>query len=280
MREDVAFIRRLIALNRDASRRKLSQLLCRSWNWVQPNGVLRDMVCRGLMLELHRNGYIELPPRRQEPHNPLIERRPPKRVSVDSAPVNCALHEVQPLTFRQVRRTRNEAVVDGLIEEHHYLGYTQPVGEHLKYLISSGGRILACMAWSSAARHLGARDRFIGWPPDARKRNIRFIAYNSRFLIMPWIHIPHLASHILGRMAHQLPRDWQALYGHPVYFLETFVDPALYKGTCYRAANWLSLGLTTGRGKDAPSMQPTRSIKEVLGYALTKHFRRLLCEGV
>ena len=277
MEEDVEFIRSLIAHHTDASRRKLSQLLCQAWNWVQPNGALRDMVCRGLMLELHRNGYIELPQRRLVPNNPLAVRRPPKHVSVDNTPVKCALREVQPLMFRQVRRTGDEAIVNGLIEEHHYLGYTQPVGEHLKYLISDGERIIACMAWSSAARHIGARDRFIGWSPDARKRNIRFIAYNSRFLILPWIHIPHLASHILGRMAHQLPCDWQQVYGHPVYFLETFVDPALYKGTCYRAANWLVLGRTTGRGKDAPSMQPTRSIKEVLGYSLTKHFRKFLC---
>jgi hypothetical protein len=190
------------------------------------------------------------------------------------------LPEVQPLTFRQVRRSGEEAIVNGLIEEYHYLGYTQPVGEHLKYLISSGERVLACMAWSSAARHLGARDRFIGWSPEERKRNIRFIAYNPRFLIMPWVNIPHLASHILGLMARQLPRDWQQLYGHPVYYLETFVDSALYKGTCYRAANWHVLGLTTGRGKNDHTYKPNRSIKEVLGYPLTKKFRRLLCETV
>lgn len=277
--QDVVFIRELIARHGDASRRQLSVLLCRAWNWVQPNGALRDMVCRGLMLALHRQGHIELPGRRKVPNNPLARRRKPQPVSIDSAPVECALREVQPLTFRQVRRTPDEALVDGLIQTHHYLGYTQPVGEHLKYLICSGDRSLACMAWSSAARHLGARDRFIGWSPEARKRNIRFLAYNPRFLILPWVHVPHLASHILGWMGRHLSRDWERIYGHPVHYLETFVDPALYKGTCYRAANWLCLGRTTGRGHNAPSKRPTRPVKEVWGYPLTGHFRRLLCEA-
>jgi len=276
---DVVFIRELISRHGDASRRQLSVLLCRAWNWVQANGALRDMVCRGLMLELHRAGHIELPARRKVPNNPLARRRKPQPVCIDSAPVECALGEVQPLTFRQVRRTSDEALVDGLIETHHYLGYTQPVGEHLKYLICSGDRPLACMAWSSAARHLGARDCFIGWSQEMRRRNIRFLAYNPRFLILPWVHVPHLASHILGWMARHLSQDWERIYGHPVYFLETFVDPALYKGTCYLAANWTVLGRTTGRGKDAPSKRPTRSVKEVLGYPLTRRFRTLLCEG-
>jgi len=276
---DVFFIRELIVRHSEASRRQLSQHLCRAWNWVQANGALRDMVCRGLMLELHRAGHIVLPPRRCVPNNPLAVRQQPKQVSIDSIPVQVALRELQPLSFQQVRRTPSERLVDSLIETHHYLGYTQPVGEHLKYLISSGDRPLACMCWSSAPRHLGARDRFIGWSPESRRRNIRFVAYNPRFLILPWVEVPHLASHILGWMARHLPEEWENLYGHPVYFLETFIDPALYKGTCYRAANWTVLGRTTGRGKDALSKRPNRSIKEILGYPLTKHFRKLLCEA-
>jgi hypothetical protein len=132
------------------------------------------------------------------------------------------------------------------------------------------------MAWSSAPRHLGSRDRHIGWSAEARRRNIRFIAYNTRFLILPWVTVPHLASHILGRIAGSLPHDWEQLYGHPVYFAETFIDPGRFRGTCYRAANWKVLGLTTGRGKDSTSKHPNRSIKEVLGYPLTPRFRELL----
>jgi hypothetical protein len=151
------------------------------------------------------------------------------------------------------------------------------VGEHLKYLVfAQGGRPVACSAWSSSPRHLGCRDRYIGWSASARRRNIRFLAYNTRFLILPWVAVPHLASHLLGRMARQLSADWERLYGHPLYFLETFVDPQRFRGTCYRAANWVTLGRTTGRGKDDHTHRPNRPIKEVLGYALTPRFRALL----
>jgi hypothetical protein len=135
---------------------------------------------------------------------------------------------------------------------------------------------MACLAFSSAPRHLGSRDRFIGWSAAARRKNIGLLAYNSRFLVLPWVRIPHLASHLLGRVARQVSRDWEQLYGHPVHFLETFVDPARFRGTCYRAANWVSLGLTTGRGKDAPTHKPTRAVKEVLGYPLCADFRKRL----
>jgi hypothetical protein len=181
------------------------------------------------------------------------------------------------LDIRQVRRTGDESLFNSLIETHHYLGYTQPVGEHLKYLISADRVPVACMAWSSAPRHLGCRDRFIGWSPEVRRKNIRFIAYNLRFLILPWAEVPHLASHILGLMARTLPRDWERIYSHPVYFLETFVDPQRFRGTCYRAANWLVLGRTTGRGKDDQTHRPNRPIKEVPGYPLSKRFRERLC---
>ena len=277
--EEVAFIRQLIAEHPQASRRALSTKLCQAWNWVQPNGALRDMVCRGLMLELHRAGLIELPAVRRRPPNPLARRRAPAVVEVDVDPLHASLGEIQPLEVRQVRRTPEEALFNSLLQHHHYLGYTQPVGEHLKYLAYAQGRPVACVAWSSAPRHLGSRDRFIGWGPQARLKNIRLLAYNTRFLILPWVAVPHLASHILGRMARMLSADWQRLYGHPIYYLETFIDPQRFRGTCYRAANWKVLGVTTGRGKDAPTHQVNRSIKEVLGYPLVKDFRQQLGHG-
>ena len=136
------------------------------------------------------------------------------------------------------------------MEEHHYLGYEQPVGEHLKYLVWAQGRPVACVAWSRAHRDtLAARDRYIGWSAEARRRNIRFIAYNTRFLILPWVRVEHLASHILGRMAARISEDWQRMYGHPIYFLETFVDPERFRGTCYRAANWVVAGQDDGTGQ-------------------------------
>jgi Domain of unknown function (DUF4338) len=271
--DDVVFIRELIAAHPASSRRDLSKKLCQAWNWVQANGALRDMVCRGLMLMLHRAGLIELPPVRRVMRNPMVERTRPVRVSVDEAPIRVSLAELGPLELRQVRRTPEEALFNSLLQHHHYLGYTQPVGEHLKYLIYAQGRPVACVAWSSAPRHLGSRDRFIGWGPQARLKNIALLAYNTRFLILPWVTVPHLASHLLGRMARVLSADWQRLYGHPIYFVETFIDPQRFRGTCYRAANWTLLGHTTGRGKDAPTRQVNRSIKQVLGYALVKDFR-------
>lgn len=273
---DVDFIRALISANPEASRRGLSKKLCEAWGWVQPNGTLRDMMCRGLMLELHRAGLIELPAVRWVNPNPFLERRKPVSISIDETPLEASLAELKPLLFRQVRRTPDEKLFNSLLQQYHYLGYTQPVGEHLKYLVYGGGRPVACLAWSSAARHLGARDRYVGWGAEARRRNIRFIAYNPRYLILPWVRVPHLASHILGRMARMLPGEWERVYGHSVYFLETFIDVGRYRGTCYRAANWVSMGLTTGRGKNDQTKKPNRPLKEILGLALTRRFRELM----
>lgn len=274
--DDITFIRHLIAEYPACSRRELSKKLCEAWNWVQPNGALRDMVCRSLMLKLHREGHIELPPVRLIPRNPLAQRRAAALVEVDQAPVRSNLAELGGVELRQVRRTPEEALFNGLLQQHHYLGYTQPVGEHLKYLVYAQGRPIACVAWSSAPRHLGSRDRHIGWSAQARLANIRLLAYNTRFLILPWVTVPHLASHILGRMARVLSADWQRLYAHPIYYLETFVDPQRFRGTCYRAANWIRLGATTGRGKDDMTHRPNRPVKDVLGYPLVKDFRQRL----
>jgi hypothetical protein len=197
---------------------------------------------------------------------------------VDQTPLESTLAGIRPLEFQQVRRTAEEKLFDSLLERYHYLGYTQPVGEHLKYVVYAKDRPIACLGWSSAPRHLGPRDRFIGWSAEARRRNIGFLAYNTRFLILPFIKVEHLASHILACMARQLPTDWECLYGHSIYYLETFVDPGRFRGTSYRAANWVMLGLTTGRGKDDQTNKPNRPLKEVLGYPLTKDFRRQLCE--
>jgi Domain of unknown function (DUF4338) len=276
---DLEFIRDLCTAHRDASRRKLSQLLCAAWGWTQANGAPRDMVCRGLMLALARAGLIELPPVRRTPRNPLARRGRPLPVEVDPTPLSASLPELGPLTFRQVRRTAEEALFNGLIEVHHYLGYTQPVGEHLKFMVYAGERPVACFAWSSAPRHLGPRDRYLGWSPQARRRNIRLVAYNSRYLILPWVHVPHLASHLLGRMARMLPAEWERVYGHPVCFAETFVDSERFRGTCYRAANWILLGRTTGRGKDDQTHRANRTLKDVLAYPLAKDFRERLLEA-
>lgn len=277
--EDILFIEQLIAAHPRASRRRLSQKLCEAWQWKQANGALRDMVCRGLLLMLDRAGHIELPAAKFVPHNPLVRRERPEPVLIDTTPIHGALHELRPVEIEQVRRTNHEPLFNSLMEQYHYLAYEQPVGEHLKFLVWAQRRPIACVAWSSAPRHLASRDRYIGWSAEARRRNIRFLAYNTRYLILPWVRVPHLASHILGKMTSQLSQDWERMYGHPVYFAETFIDPDRFRGTCYRAANWKLLGRTTGRGKASNSYKPNRPIKEVLGFPLTPSFRELLSQS-
>jgi len=277
--EDIEFINELIANNPNDSRRALSIKLCKEWNWVQSNGALRDMVCRGFMLKLHREGCITLPPKRFTPNNPFVNRKKPVEVKIDQTPINMSLSGIKPLEIRQVRNTELAELFNSLVEYHHYLGYCHPVGEQLKYIVFTGKRPIACFAWSSAPRHIGCRDRFIGWTKDVREKHLHYMAYNSRFLIVPWVRVPHLASHLLGRMIRTLSNDWEKIYNHPLFFLETFVDTERFAGTCYKAANWQYLGDTTGRGKSDKTHKQTRSIKAVWGYPLSKNFREQLLGG-
>jgi hypothetical protein len=247
--EEILLIRQLIRDHPELSRWKLSRQLCEAWQWKQANGALRDMVCRGLLLMLDRAGEIQLPPVKRKVRNRLAERERPEPVIPDK---------------RSVRGP------------HHYLGYEQPVGEHLKYLVKANGQVIACLAWQSAPRHLKLCDRFLGWSDEARRRNVHLLAYNPRFLILPWVRVDHLASHILGRMAKLVPQEWKRLYAHPIYWLETFLDPARFRGTCYRAANWQVIGTTAGRGHRAPTFEETRPAKQMLGLPLHRKFRERL----
>lgn len=269
-------IRELMAAHRSESRRGLSRRVAEAFGWRQANGALREMVCRSLMLALHRAGHIELPPIRRAPPNPLARRSRPAALAVDCSSLEAQLAQLPELVFRQVRRTSAEALFNSLIAQHHYLGYTQPVGEHLKFMVYAAERPVALFAWSSAPRHLAPRDRYIGWSPELRRCNLHLIAYNTRYLILPWVRVPHLASHLLARMTRMLPAEWERVYGHPVYFAETFVDPTRHRGTCYRAANWVHLGRTTGRGKADLTHRANRAIKEVLGLPLAADFRSRL----
>jgi hypothetical protein len=278
--QEVQFIKELIAQNPSLSRRRLSTRLCRAWNWVQPNGRLRTMVCRGLMLALHRAGLIELPPVRRVMPNPLAQHRKPTPLPEQIWPlIQARMAALGPVEVRQVRRTPEEKLFGSLMQAHHYLAYTQPVGEHLKHLFYAGGTPIACMAWSSAPRHLGPRDRFIGWSQEQRRAYIHLLAYNTRFLILPWVKVPGLASCLLGRAAQIISEHWQELYHHPVYLLETFIDPQRFSGTCYRAANWQFLGLTTGRGKHDLTMKANRPLKQLWVLPLVKDFRARLRGG-
>ena len=273
---EIVFLRELIARHPDLSRRKLSALVCQAWDWRQPNGQLRDMVCRSLLLLLHRAGHLELPAVRcRPPNNAIAHRSRGASVAADRTPLECARPALGPLEIGLVRRTGSEKLFAHLLQEHHYLGYRRPVGEHLKYLVWAGERPVACLAWSSAPRQLGLRDEFLG-----RRRGqalpLPLIAYNSRFLIPPWVRVPHLASHVLGRVARRISSDWQEMYGHPIHLLESFVDTERFRGACYRAANWACLGRSQGRGTKAPTREITCAIKELWAYPLSARFRERL----
>jgi len=275
--EQIDQIREVIDKYRDKSRLFISQEVCRRWDWRQPNGVLKDMVCRGLMLYLEAQGYIELPPPRQKPSHFLSPRKKPTRIEVDETPIEGKLIDLQPMELYQVRRTPREKLYRSLVEQYHYLGYRRPVGEHLEYLAMAQGRWVACLGWSSAPRHIGCRDRYLGWTQEQRLRGLYRIVINTRFLILPWVRVAHLASYLLGRMARRIAEDWQQVYHHDVVWLETFVDPERgFQGTCYKAANWIYLGQTTGRGKNDQTHRQNRSLKGVLGYPLRRDFREVL----
>jgi hypothetical protein len=279
-REDVVTVRRIIEAHPGKSRRFISQEVCREWDWRQPNGVLKDMVCRSLLLLLESKGLIKLPARKFTPANPLAERKKPSAVPVANTPIQCSVADLFPINLEQVRRTPWEKLFNGLVSEYHYLGYTQPIGEHLKYMAFSGGRPLACLAWGSAPWYIGVRDRFIGWSKKIRERNLHLIANNLRFLILPWVQVSCLASYLLALNRRFVSPDWQDLYHHPIYLLETFVDTERYQGTCYQADNWICVGQTTGQGKLSKSRQPLLSKKAVYVYPLTKNFRRELGHDV
>ena len=276
--EDVAFIRELIAANPQESRAALSRLLCKAWNWIQPNGQLKDAICRGLLLRLHREGRIELPPPTYRYPDRLLQRRTPEPIDIDTSPLCATVKELSSrIALRQVRRTAYEKMFNSLIEQYHYLGYVQPVGEHLKYIAFAGDRPIGCLAFCSAAFGLNVRDHFIGWSSEVRDRNRHLLAYNTRFLLPPWIKVKFLASHLLAKCAGQIAGDWQTIYKHPVYWIETFVDTARFKGTCYRAANWIYLGTTQGRGKYNRTQKQLTSIKAIYGLPLDPAFRTRLC---
>jgi hypothetical protein len=240
--------------------------------------VLKDMVCRGLLLELARRALIELPPCKWQTPYLLAHSKKPQPVEVDKDPIETRLSELRPLELLQVRRTPLEKLYKALIQQYHYLGYSRAVGEHLEYLAMWQGRPVACLGWCSAPRHIGCRDQYLGWSQSDRAGSLHKVVTNTRFLILPWVKVQHLASHLLGLMARRISADWQRIYRHEVVWLETFVDTQRgFRGTCYRAANWIYLGQTTGRGKDDRTHRGVnRSLKAVFGYPLREDFREAL----
>ncbi len=273
-REDIDFVRHLIGENPTWSRRRLSQALCLAWDWRNAKGQLKDMACRTLLVKLHDRGLVELPARRQMPSNRMVQRRI-GWVAHDTTPIADPLRALQPLHVVRVdTQPEHAGLFACLLSRYHYLGYRGAVGENMAYLVfDAAGRAVSCVLFAAPAWATGGRDRFIGWDTKRRARHLHFIANNTRFLILPWVRVAHLASHVLGLMARRIAADWQARYGHGVYLLESFVDTTRFEGVCYRAANWVAVGQTQGRSRNDTHHRLQVPSKRVFVYPLVRDFR-------
>ena len=274
---DLDLIRGLLGEHPQWCRSRLSVELCRRWGWRNGQGRLKDMAARTLLLKLERAGHIRLPARRSASSNGRRNRHMPD-VQHATDPIRGALCDLQPLRLTVVESGSEDLRrFNCLLARYHYLGHRNTVGENLRYLVRDRqGRPVACVLFGSAAWKCADRDAFIGWDRVARERNLQRLTNNTRFLVLPWVEVPHLASHVLGRIARRIRADWQAKYGHFVEALETFVDRDRFRGTCYRAANWLRLGATRGRTRNDRDRRIHVSVKDVYLYPLVSDFRREL----
>jgi len=273
--DDLKLIRATISKHWDGGRTQISKILCEKWNWFQKNGRPKDMACREILLTLHRKGLINLPPGTHDGRNHKRNRCIPV-VDIDQTPLQGNLSKLPPVKLKLVRNTSLEPLYNSLIQQHHYLGYRQIVGNHLKYIAFMDDRPVACLGWGSAAWSVKSRDSFIGWDKSTKEKNLQFIANNTRFLILPWICIKHLASKLLALNARRISDDWISIYNHPLYLLETFVEQSRFKGTCYKAANWIRVGHTKGTAKKGHDHLFHGNIKHVYLYPLRKDFRERL----
>ena len=276
--DDLAQIRAWRAEHPSWHRTRLSRELCTLWGWRNGVGQLKDMAARSLLLKLEARGWLDLPPRQRPSVNGRRNHRPRRRGACPGCGSRPPWRACDPLhrDARSLRAVRRPGLFGSLLQQHHYLGHRNSVGENLKYLVRDRhGRPLACALFGSAAWQCQPRDAFIGWSPEARRRHLGLVTNNTRFLILPWVRVPHLASHLLGRLTRRLSADWQARYGHPIHLVETFVEPDRFAGTCYRAAGWVRVGATTGRGRNGAA--PQRPVKEVYLRPLSPDFRQRLC---
>lgn len=275
---EVGLIRGILAANPSWNRSRLSRELCERWHWRNEKGRLKEMACRTLLLKLERRGEIRLPPR-QRPSPNAYRNRQITEVPHDCSPIESNLTELRPLRIEALKEA-DEAIplFKFLLHRYHYLGHRNCVGENLKYMVrDQAGRVLACMLFGSAAWKAKSRDAFIGWDNQTRERNLQSLSNNTRFLILPWVHVPHLASHLLGKVCRALPRHWMEKYGHPIHLLETFVERERFRGTCYQAAGWKHVGATAGRSRNDVHATLSVPVKEVFVYPLHADFRGRLC---
>jgi hypothetical protein len=276
--EDLKLVRHWLATEPSWHRTRLSRELCQRWNWRNEAGRLKDMACRTLLLKLERQGAISLPKRQGTAPNAFRNRKPVE-VAHDQCPITEALSALRPLRIEVLgARHPDLALFRLLLQRYHYLGLRNGVGENLKYLARDRhGRPLACLLFGSAAWQAQARDRFIGWDAACRQQRLTRLTNNTRFLILPWVRVPQLASHLLSQVGRRLRADWIVKYGHPIELLETFVERERFRGTCYRAAGWLHVGATTGRSRNDVANTLRVPVKDIYLLPLTPDFRRRLC---
>lgn len=270
---ELAAIGQLIEQSPGCSRYALSRRTCQMLGWIKPDGSLKEMSCRVAMLRMHEDGLIRLPAPR-----PI---RIPQGVKLSPAtaaqsPITQAVHELPPPEFHLVRAKKDSRLWNEYIQRYHYLGYTPLPGAQLRYFVTVDGRFVALLGFGAPAWKTAPRDQFIGWAPEQRLKNIHLIANNARFLILPWVQSKGLASQILAGITRRLPSDWHNRYGYRPVLLETFVQSDRFRGTCYKAANWIHVGQTTGRGKLDVTHQCAIPVKDIWLYPLTRHFQRAL----
>jgi len=272
-------IRALIKEHWERGRSHISRELCRLWNWRQDNGALKDQVCRILLRQLEDWGYIELPPRLQSgvlSRNKNYYRPPGKPLDFPQKELAGKLCDQPEIRLKLARRNPEEKLWNYLVHQYHYQSFRIIVGAHIKVMAYAGEIPVACLSWSSCVFRIQCRDEFVGWSHEQRNANIQHTANNSRFLILPWIRVKNLASHILGLSVRNVSKQWEYVYGYPLYFLETFVERARFKGTCYQAANWRKIGQTKGHAKEKGRFYRHGNIKDVYVYPLRSDFKERL----
>lgn len=273
---DLATIRRIIEQGPELKRRAISQRVCEALGWLKRDGGLKEMSCRVALLRMERNGLVQLPPPRSRHGN---GRRLHRRTSEaePGEPLCAAIGELGEVCLSLVGTTAQSLLWNEYIDRYHYLGYGRLPGAQLRYIARASGRVVALLGFGAAAWKTAPRDTYIGWTPAQRERQLHLVVNNARFLILPWVSVPHLASKVLGMAARRLPADWERRYNYRPVLLETFVEQERFAGTSYRAANWLCVGETQGRGKLDRKKQFGKPIKSVWVLPLARSFRRALC---
>jgi hypothetical protein len=273
-------VRALIGAQRGWSRRRLALELCDRWQWRNAAGQIKDMAARTFLNKLEQRGWIELPPR-QKRRGPGFAPPVAQLPEQDPEPISDELKDLRPLQIHRLSVRKPEAGrFNAYLARYHYLPWRSAVGENVAYLVQDRtGRDLACVLFGAAAWKTRPRDQYIGWRLAQRRAGLELIANNSRFLILPWVRVAHLASHILGAVSRRLGADWRERYGHSVALLETFVERDRFAGTCYRAANWVCVGQTQGRTRQDRHRNIEAPVKDVYLYPLRADFRKELCRG-